>query len=55
MLDFFRYYELNRVSPYTEDSLSSILDEDDKVRLVDTEFSGQSLVQISIRDARGNF
>ena len=53
MLDFFKYYKLSRVSPYTEDFLSSILDGDDNVRLVDTEFSGQFLVQTSIRDARG--
>ncbi len=53
MLEFCKYCELDRVSPYTEDFLSSILDGDDGIRLVDCEFSGQFLVQISIRDARG--
>ena len=53
MLEFFKYCELDRVAPYTEDFLGSILDGDDNIRLVDTEFAGQFLVQISIRNARG--
>lgn len=53
MLEFFKYCELDRVSPYTEDFLSSILDGDDYIRLIDAEFAGYFLVQFSIRDARG--
>ncbi|CAF9925778.1 MAG: hypothetical protein ALECFALPRED_003213 [Alectoria fallacina] len=55
MLEFLKYCELDRVSPYTEEFLNSILDGDDNIRLVDTaEFAGYFLVQFSIRDARGN-
>lgn len=53
MLEFFKYCELDRVAPYTEDFLGSILDGDDNIRLVDTEFAGQFLVQFPIRNARG--
>ena len=53
MLEFFKYCELDWVTPYTEDFLGSILDGDGNIRLVDTEFAGQFLVQISIRNARG--
>lgn len=53
MFEFFKYCELDCVTPYTEDFLGSILDGDGNIRLVDTEFAGQFLVQISIRNARG--
>lgn len=53
MLAFFQTGELDTISLSTETLLDLILDGDEDILLVDTEFVGWFLLQISIRNARG--